>query len=722
MGPPEILLNVYGPTECCIYSVVHQITPRDVQTGSVSVGMPIGRTITYISKDAGQSDDEGELWIGGPGVSPGYVNQPDKNADAFTTMAGITNVEGDPVRFYRTGDIVRRRPNDGQIDFIGRLDHQVKIRGYRIELNAVEAALQKTGLLSQAVAIKVELPQQGAGSILVAYGVPADLSHPPTTSEALIPVKAILPDYMVPQLELISQMPINSHCKVDRNRLAELFVQRWQNVSPRKPSHGVRSTLEGIWATILSSMAECEDDDDFVSLGGTSLQAALLINQIRHTFGVETSLLTLYDNSTLGALTLVITKILKGGLEAPRDERDIWLADSQIADDLPLPSRPAIDWRRDTEGRVFITGSTGFVGAFLLADLLHMPHVVQVGCLVRAADAMVGLERVQAAMAKYNLWEECFVHKLLIIPGHLEDEHLGMGPERFEEIARWASVIFHLGARVNYTQPYSLHRPANTLGTRNIVRFACAGRIKTVHYVSSISCFGPTGFVTGATTMPEDAPLLPHAVALKYDHGYAQSQWVVELLLRRLMERGFPIAIYRPGFITGHSQTGACNPDDFFSRLIHGCREMGCYPQLANQRKEFVPVDYVCAVLRHIAASPESVGRAYHIVPPSREASLDMIDFMELVGQVGCASTQGVSYAEWIERLIAVSPQRLFPLQPMLTEKVHDGRTRWELYERMPVHESTNTNRALADYPGGLEFPMLGVSLMKKYLAFLQVK
>lgn len=721
MGPPEMLFNAYGPTECCIYCLVHRITPEDVQNGSISIGMPIGRTVAYIANDADQSDDEGELWIGGPGVSPGYINQLDKNIDAFTTMAGITNVEGDPVRFYRTGDIVRRRP-DGQIDYIGRLDHQVKIRGYRIELDAVEAALLKTGLLCQAVAMKVEVPQHGAGSILVAYGVPADLSHPPATSEALIPVKAILPDYMVPQLELISQMPINNHGKIDRKRLGELFVQRWQNTAPRKPSHDVRSALEGIWATILSSMAGYKDDDDFVSLGGTSLQASLLINQIRRTFGVETSLLTLYDNSTLGALTLVITKLLKGGLEAPRDERNIWLADSQIADDLPLPSGPAVDWRRDTEGRVFITGSTGFVGAFLLADLLHMPRVFQVGCLVRAADAIIGLERVQAAMAKFNLWEEGFVHKLLIIPGHLEDEHLGMGPERFEEIAQWAGVIFHLGARVNYTQPYSLHRPANTVGTRNIVRFACAGRTKTIHYVSSISCFGPTGFVTGATTMPEDAPLLPHAVALKYDHGYAQSQWVVELLLRRLMERGFPIAIYRPGFITGHSQTGACNPDDFLSRLLHGCREMGSYPRLANQRKEFVPVDYVCAVMRHISASPESVGRAYHIVPPSREASIDMIDFMELVGQVGCASMQGVSYAEWIERLIAVSPQRLFPLQPMLTEKVHDGRTRWELYERMPVYESTNTNRALADYPGGLDFPMLGSSLMKKYLAFLQVK
>ena len=721
-GPPEMLFNAYGPTECCIYCLVHRVSPTDIHNGSISIGMPIGHTVAYIDKHEGQSNDEGELWIGGPGVSPGYVDQPARNSDAFTTMAGITNIEGDLIRLYRTGDIVRRR-SDGQIDYVGRLDNQVKIRGYRIELDAVEAALLNTGLLSQAVAMKVELPQYGAGSILVAYAVPADLSHPPATSEALSSVRAILPDYMVPQLELISKMPLNNHAKVDRKRLGELFVERWKNVSSRKPSHDVRSELEGIWATILSlPRAEYMDDDDFVDLGGNSLQAALLINQLRRTFGVETSSLTLYDNSTLGALTSFILKALNGGPEALRDERDIWVADSQIADDLPFPSGPVVDWRRDTEGRIFITGCTGFVGAFLLADLLRMSGVFQVGCLVRAANAAVGLERVQAAMAKYNLWEENFVYKLLIIPGHLEDQYLGMGPQRFEEIAQWASVVFHLGARVNYTQPYSLHRATNTLGTRNVVRFACAARTKQVHYVSSISCFGPTGYFTGATTVREDAPLLPHAIALKYDHGYSQSQWVVELLLRRLMERGFPIAIYRPGFITGHSRTGACNPDDFLSRFLVGCREMGCYPRLFNQRKEFVPVDYVCAVVLHIAASSECLGRAYHVVPPSREASMDVIDFMELAGQAEDMSIHSVSYAEWTERLAENSPERLFPLQPMLTEKVYDGLTRWELYDRMPVYESTNTTAALADYPGGLDFPMLGVPLLTKYLAFLEAR
>jgi len=724
-GPPKMLINAYGPTECCIFCLAHQVTLEDVQAGSVSIGMPIGRSIAYIANDKGQASSEGELWIGGPGVSPGYVNQPEKNIAAFPMVAGLTTAGPDPVRLYRTGDVVQRRP-DGQIDYIGRQDQQVKIRGFRVDLGGIEAALLKTGLFTEAVAMKVEIPQKGAGSILGAYAVLADVCKTPSIDEVMKVVKASFPDYMVPQLELIPQMPLNNHTKVDRKRLAELFSQRWKDISllePQNASQEIRSTLSGLWSTILASPVPVyEDDDDFICLGGTSLQASLLISQIRHKFSIELSLTTLYDNSTMRALTSVVAERLGGRLESLHDERDLWVADSKITDSLPPPLGPVVDWCQDTEGRVFLTGATGFVGAFLLADLLCLQHVHQVSCLVRATDATTGLERLKAAMAKYGLWKECFASKILALPGLLEDEYLGLGQERFEEVALWASVVFHLGARVNYTQPYSLHRATNTLGTRNIVRFACAGRVKPTHYVSSISCFGPTGFVTGVTTIQEDEPLLPHLVALPYDHGYAQSQWVADQLMQRLITRGFPIVVYRPGFITGHSQTGACNPDDFFCRLIHACCEMGCYPRLPNQRKEFVPVDYVNAAILHIATSPTSLGRAYHIVPPTRVTSIDMDDTMDMVGKTAGISLHGVSYAEWIERLKDISPKRLLPLEPMLMEKVKDGRTRWELYENMPVYEATNTSKALADYPGGLEFPVMGPTLVKKYIAFLEAR
>ncbi|KAI9764943.1 MAG: putative NRPS-like protein biosynthetic cluster [Geoglossum simile] len=722
-GSPKMLINGYGPTECCIFCLAHRVTIEDIQKGSVSIGMPIGRTTAYIANDMGQPSNEGELLIGGPGVSQGYVDDPERNVAAFPMLTGLLGLEVHPVRFYRTGDVVRRRL-DGQIEFIGRRDHQVKIRGFRIELGAIEVALLKTGLLVEAVALKVEIPRSGAGSILVAYGVPAEANKALLVDDVIKAMKAMVPVYMVPQLEFIPQMPLNNHGKVDRKRLTDLFRRRWDHGVPSESRHDeIRSTLSNLWCIILGSqMPGYKDGDDFILLGGSSLQASMLIGQIRNKFKIEISLFTFYNNSTMGALSSIVKQRLSGRSEALQDERELWIADSKIADDLPSPSGPVVDWCNDNEGQVFLTGATGFVGAFLLADLLGMRQVHQVSCLVRATDATAGLERLKSVMCMYNLWKDCFVRKTLVLPGFLEDEYLGLGQEQFKKLALRVSVVFHLGALVDYTKPYSLHRPANTLGTRNIVRFACTGRVKPIHYVSSISCFGPTGYVTGATSIREDEPLLPHIVALPYDHGYAQSQWVTDQLMRRLADRGFPIAVYRPGFITGHSQTGACNPKDFFSRLMRACYDVGCYPRLLNQRKEFVPVDYVNAAILHIASSSVSLGRAYHIVPPTRAASIDMGDTMELVATSLDTCLVAVSYAEWIRRLEDVSPQSLLPLQPMLMEKVHDGRTRWELHENMPVYETTNTFKALATYPRPMEFPVLGLSLMRKYVAFLRTK
>jgi thioester reductase-like protein len=159
------------------------------------------------------------------------------------------------------------------------------------------------------------------------------------------------------------------------------------------------------------------------------------------------------------------------------------------------------------------------------------------------------------------------------------------------------------------------------------------------------------------------------------------------------MDRNFPVAIYRPGFITGHSRTGACNSDDFFSRLIHSCAEMGYYPLQPNQHKEFVPVDCFNATILHIAGLPagSSLGHGYHIVPPSRKVSTDMNHTRELVGidsgDSGCVKR--LSYSGWVELLSEKIPKRLQPLQPMLAERAHRALTRWELFENMPLYDTS---------------------------------
>jgi amino acid adenylation domain-containing protein/thioester reductase-like protein len=729
VGPPKHLVNAYGPTECCVYCLTHEITFEDIRADKVSIGETIGQNVCCVCDEDGNPVDEGEegeLLVGGPGVSPGYLNQPEKNAKAFVAVPGMTDPgTNQPYRMYRTGDLVRRR-SDGQHDFLGRRDEQVKIRGFRVELGAVRAALVSTGHFSDVFPTPIDSKAEGASATLVAFAVLHAEAGPDAVLDAIKTLKETLPEFMVPHIEVVSEIPLNAHAKVDRRELEQLYHQRRERLlsiynAPVEEKVDTRQQIASMWATILATpVPDLADDDDFFALGGTSLQASLLISRIRKQLAIEISLLTLYDHPTLGQLAAVVDQHRTASL-APatiRNEEFAWTADTKLADELELPLEPVVDWRRDTEGRVFLTGATGFVGAFALASLLVLPGVYQVGCLVRATTPVMGYQRIRAALVKYELWQDSFATKVLPLCGTLEDKWLGLGEERFQEIARWSSVIFHLGALVNYTKPYSLHRPANVIGTLNVARLAVTSRPKSLHYCSSISCFGPTGFVTGAKIIYEDVSLLPHLRALTYDHGYAQSQWVADRLLQRLMQRGFPIALYRPGFITGDSKTGICNPDDFFSRLIRASLDLGCYPELQDQRKEFIPVDYAVATMLHISESVFSLGHAYHLIPP-RAASIDMVDTMELLSQARGTPIHSLSYERWVQRLSASSHASLQPLLPMLAEKVHDGLSRWELYEKMPIYDATNTRRAIAAHPHPLICPPFDRALMKKYVDYL---
>lgn len=170
------------------------------------------------------------------------------------------------------------------------------------------------------------------------------------------------------------------------------------------------------------------------------------------------------------------------------------------------------------------------------------------------------------------------------------------------------------------------------------------------------------------------------------------------------MVHRFPVAIYRPGFITGHIRTSACKADGW----IHYCTEMGYYPLLPNQRKKFIPVDYNNAAILHIAAllAGSSSSDAYHIMPSNRAVSVEMDSNMELVGKAlgGSGSAEDSPYPEWVDLLDQNVRRRLQPLRWMLTEKAHGDLSWWELYEIMLLYDTVKTARALESYPEAFSF------------------
>jgi thioester reductase-like protein len=236
--------------------------------------------------------------------------------------------------------------------------------------------------------------------------------------------------------------------------------------------------------------------------------------------------------------------------------------------------------------------------------------------------------------------------------------------------------------------------------------------------MSSIDTWGPTALVLGTKRLQEDGSLHAHVESLPYDTGYAHSQWVAEEVVRRMRNRGLPVAIYRPGFTIGDHITAMGNPDDFFAWLIVGSVKIGYWPYLPDQRMEYVTVDYVSSALIYIASSKENLGRSYSLVAPDHSQSVSIEETGAMINQAGYA-VQQVPYDEWVKRLREsdnLNQNPLSPLMPLLEEAVLRELSRLQTCKHTPIYETPNTVRALADCPD-IWYTPLDAQLLKRYLA-----
>lgn len=290
----ERVFNLYGPSEDTTYSTYASLK-RGEAKGRVPIGKPISNTQAYVLNREYQPVPVGvvgELYLGGQGIARGYLNRPELTAekfvpDPFSKRAGE--------RLYRTGDQVRWGQN-GNLEFLGRLDQQVKVRGYRIELEEIEAALQAhEGVRACAVIVREDQP---AEKRVVAYVV-KNGAEKVDLREFL---KERLPDYMIPSAFVeMEQLPLTPNGKVDRKALP-LPEREW---SERKgyvgPRNGEEEILCGLFAEVLNRDRVGVHDDFFAS-GGHSLLATKLISRIRATLGVEAALRSVFESPTVAGL------------------------------------------------------------------------------------------------------------------------------------------------------------------------------------------------------------------------------------------------------------------------------------------------------------------------------------------------------------------------------------------------------------------------------------
>ncbi len=701
--PAAALYNEYGPTEGTVWSTACRLELGNA-ADVVSIGYPIANAEVYLLDEFLNLVPwgvKGEIYIGGEGVAQGYLNHPDQTADRF-----IPNpFREDGSCLYKTGDLACYRI-DGQLNFLGRVDSQVKIRGFRIELGEIEFCLMQLDEIREAVVLAKEF--KPGDYRLFAYCVAKSIINKvyPNEENVRAQLQKLLPEYMIPSIFIfLDVMPQTPNGKIDRNALLSRNISQFITNNYQLPRSSTEQGLVEIWSELLG-FDQIGVYDNFFELGGHSILTVKAILKINAEFNLNLPVNVIFMRPTIAQLAEIIEGKETFLLEQKSNDVDLH-AEAQLDLSIQPNGNLASDYLLPRE--ILLTGATGFLGAFLLVELLQQTSA-HVHCLIRAKSIREASEKLRKVLNGYGIDHSSLMNRISLICGDLSKPSLGLASRQFNQLADQIEAIYHNGAQVNFTQPYAVLKAVNVTGTHEVLRLACAGKIKPVHYVSTLSIFGTREPSYLGGFVEDDFP----DPTVEMGDGYSQSKWVAEKLVRTAANRGLPITIHRPATVAGHSITGAWNTDDFLCRLIRGCIEIGKAPAIQNHF-DMVPVDYVSKAIVYLSRQPQAIGKAFHFSNRRPIVSDDLIDWINALGY----RVERVPYAEWLENVTQTakdsSEHPLYSLLPLLQKKVIDDQVSSTVLKE---YNTDYTEQVLA--ASGIDCPPIDWHLIDVYLSYLQ--
>lgn len=417
-----------------------------------------------------------------------------------------------------------------------------------------------------------------------------------------------------------------------------------------EPRTETEQKIADLWADILN-VDQVGVLDNFFELGGTSLMAAQLIVKFKNAFDIMLPVRIFFDTSSIEQMAMYIEAIRSEQNKQELNEsavsnfryktreflkNEVWLDDHITGlKDLEKPSSDRIQV-------VLLTGATGFLGAFLLEELIARTDY-RIVLLVRSEHIQAGYNRIVANMEQYNLWHEDYRSRIEIYTGDLSKPLLGQTVQDFNQLAERIDMIYHAGAITNFLEPYKLLKDVNVQGTQEILRLASTYKLKKVHYVSTHYVFSNLSHENGYVAYEDTIPSNDEVLVL----GYQQSKWVGERIMALGKERGIPVSIYRVGRISGSSTTGACQTRDIMWLMIKCCVEAGVLFE-ENVNIEFIPVDYVSQSIIALSIQEESRNRNFHIAAKKLNTLNQVYDWMKKYG----FKVEKMPYEQWKDELV----------------------------------------------------------------------
>lgn len=503
--------------------------------------------------------------------------------------------------------------------------------------------------------------------------------------------------------------------------------QAEKGASSARDATPTEEAVADLFATLLPSCPRpVPFDESFFDLGGHSILATRLVFSMRKTFVVNVPLGIVFESPTVEGLAKEVERLRHADLNigaepvtssanaslaakanaAPNGAQEHALAvvgEDDYDKDVDLLSRAlpesfissgalsniathagsSANQQAQLESRtVLLTGATGFLGAFVLRDLLSLrkKEVGRVIAHVRAKDAASGLSRLREGGIARSCWDEAWVKdgRLDVIVGDLAEERLGLKEREWVRLAQEVDVILHNGALVHWVYPYSKLRAPNVLSTAACINLCATGKPKTFTLISSTAALDTEHYVrlsdailhqrgTESTEqqqqqqqqktqqlqgVPETDTLQGSTRGLK--SGYGQSKYVAERLVMVCASRGLRASIVRPGYVVGDSESAVTNTDDFVWRLIKGSTQLGLIPDMWNTIN-MAPVDHVAriaslAALDTATQTPvrETGGaRVYHV---TGHPEIRLNDLLEALSTYGWKISKS-EYVQWRARL-----------------------------------------------------------------------
>ncbi|WP_458118708.1 non-ribosomal peptide synthetase family protein [Paenibacillus sp. Z6-24] len=484
------LINEYGPTENTIVTSI--LRNMEIQDRSC-IGWPVADTIIYITDQDGNlcpPGVKGELWIGGGRLARGYWRN-----DALTAEKFIPNPFTGTGRVYKTGDMVKLR-QDGKLNFLGRTDSQIKINGFRIETGEIERRLESFKVIKQAVVKMVE--QADNTKSLCAYYT---VNQPTKESELHHYLSLYVPDYMIPKhFVLLNEFPLTVNGKIDRNILPLPQTANIMNNKYISPTTSIEIQIERIWCKVLNK-EKIGIYDNFFRLGGDSLKAIRAAGYLAEYFTIAIN--DVYEHPTITELALHLTQMKNKVLvdntldQEVKDvqeygQSNITTAGNQIDEaenayiaKLHSYASLSLDTKKHYQN-ILITGATGYVGIYLLRQLLQST-LSTIYVLVRGQTKEQSDTRLEEVWKFYfkNSFEEAWRQRIIVIPGDVSQPLFDLSEAVYNNLAHKCDCIIHSAALVKHYGHYKEFYDTNIRGTRHIIDFAQLGIKKDISHIST---------------------------------------------------------------------------------------------------------------------------------------------------------------------------------------------------------------------------------------------